>query len=107
VGLGWCAAAIVEALVLGRATVRRIPVRLLRPLLAPILVGAGSAALGWQVSARGGGTLWSGLVGGGCSAVLFTAGMTVADRRLVRQTYGFVASSVRAALSPTRREKAG
>ncbi|MFE9444693.1 oligosaccharide flippase family protein [Streptomyces sp. NPDC006602] len=99
VGLGWCAAAVVEALVLGRAATRRLPVRLFRPLFAPVLVGAGSSALGWAVAARGGGTLWSGIAGGGCSAVLFAAGMTVADRRLVRQTYGFVAGSVRAALS--------
>jgi hypothetical protein len=57
------------------------------------------------VAARGGGTLWSGIAGGGCSAVLFAAGMTVADRRLVRQTYGFVAGSVRAALSRSPGER--
>ncbi|MFG2796170.1 oligosaccharide flippase family protein [Streptomyces pseudovenezuelae] len=107
VGLGWFAGAVVEALVLGRATTRRIPVRLFRPLLAPVLVGTGSSALGWAVSVRGGGTLWSGLAGGGCSAVLFAVGMTVADRRLVRRTCGFAAGSVRAALSRDREEDGG
>ncbi|MFC8358390.1 oligosaccharide flippase family protein [Streptomyces griseorubiginosus] len=99
VGLGWCAAGVVEALVIGRATTRRIPVRLARPLVAPVLAGVGASALGWAVSARGGGTLWSGLAGGACSAALFAVAMTVADRHLVRRTCGFAASSVRAALS--------
>lgn len=103
VGLGWVLSAAVEALVLGRATTRRIPVRLFRPLLAPVLVGVCSSSPGWAVSARGGGTLWSGIAGGACAALLFTAGMTVANRRLMRQTYGFAAGSVRAALSRTRR----
>ncbi|WRZ94800.1 oligosaccharide flippase family protein [Streptomyces sp. NBC_01007] len=100
VGLGWFASAVVEALMLGRATTRRLPVSLVRPLLAPVLIGVGSSALGWAVAARGG-TVWSGFAGGGCAAVLFTAGMTVADRRRVRQTYGFAADSVHAALSRT------
>ncbi|MFF7047003.1 oligosaccharide flippase family protein [Streptomyces griseorubiginosus] len=99
VGLGWCAAGVVEALVIGRATTRSIPVRLARPLLVPVLAGVGASAVGWAVSTRGGGTLWSGLAGGGCSAALFAAAMTVADRHLVRRTCGFAASSVRAALS--------
>ncbi|WP_330263141.1 oligosaccharide flippase family protein [Streptomyces griseorubiginosus] len=107
VGLGWCAAGVVEALVLGRATRRRIPVGLFRPLLAPVLVGTGAAALGWAVSARGGGTLGSGLAGGGCSAVFYAVGMTLADRRLVRRTCGFATSSVRAALSRSRSEESG
>jgi O-antigen/teichoic acid export membrane protein len=101
-GLGWSVAGAVEALVLGRAVGHRIPVHLFRPLRAPVLVGMASASLGWLVASRGGGTLWSGMAGGGCAAVLFTTGMTVADRRLVRQTYGFAAGSVRAALSRSR-----
>ncbi|MFF7945467.1 oligosaccharide flippase family protein [Streptomyces griseorubiginosus] len=105
VGLGWCAAGVVEALVIGRATTRSIPVRLARPLIAPVLAGVGAAALGWAVSARGGGSLWSGLAGGGCSAALFAVAMTVADRHLVRRTCGFAASSVRAALSHRAEEE--
>jgi O-antigen/teichoic acid export membrane protein len=101
-GLGWTVAGAVEALVLGRAVGHRIPVHLFRPLRAPVLIGMASASLGWLVASRDGGTLWSGVAGGGCAAVLFTTGMTVADRRLVRQTYGFAAGSVRAALSRSR-----
>ncbi|MET9730999.1 oligosaccharide flippase family protein [Streptomyces sp. NPDC006458] len=107
VGLGWALSAAVEALVLGRATTRRIPVRLLRPLIAPTLLGVCGASLGWTVAAQGGGTLGSGIAGGACAAALFTAGMTVVDRRLVRQTYGFAAASVRAALPRSHRDENG
>lgn len=103
-GLGWAVAGAVEALMLGRAVGRRIQVHLFRPLLAPVLIGVCGASVGWTVAARGGGTLWSGIAGGGCAAAVFTVAMTAVNRRVVRQTCAFVADSVRAALSHTHEE---
>jgi hypothetical protein len=99
VGLGWLVAAIVEATILGRATLRWTSVRLVRPLLAPVAIGIISGAAGWLVADRGGADLVSGLVGGACSVVCFQAGFILVRRQLLLETFRFFLRSMRAAAS--------
>jgi O-antigen/teichoic acid export membrane protein len=105
-GMGWFASSVAEALVLGRATSRRIPVRLVRPLLGPVAVGLFSALIGRAVDVRMGSDLLSGVLGGGCAMALFAAGMAVSNRRQLRDAYRFATGSVRAALPRARRAAA-
>lgn len=106
IGIGWCVSSVVEAIVLGRATTRRIRVRLLRPLLVPIVVGLGSGGAGWAIASRTGATLLSGALGGACAGLLFLAGMLVGDRTALRETCGFAADAVRATASKRTRHSA-
>lgn len=107
IGIGCCAGSVAEAVVLTRATSRRIPVRLLRPLLAPVVVAVCSAAVGWAVDVREGATLWSGVLGGGCAVMLFAVGLALSDRRRLSGTFRFAAEAVRAAASRRQPVEAG
>jgi O-antigen/teichoic acid export membrane protein len=96
-GLGWLIASVVEGAVLRRATLKWTHVRLVRPLLIPVIVGTISAAAGWLVASRGGANLGSGLLGGMCSVLLFLAGLSVLDGKLLRETFRFALESIRGA----------
>jgi O-antigen/teichoic acid export membrane protein len=96
-GLGWLVSALVQAVILGHATLRWTRVDLVRPLVAPALIGIVSAALGWEVTTRGGADLVSGLGGGVCAVILFLAGLALFHRSLLQDTARFVMTSVRAA----------
>jgi O-antigen/teichoic acid export membrane protein len=98
VGLGWCAAGAVQAVVLGRATLKWTRVRLVRPLLGPVGVGAASAAVGWLVANLGGG-LGAGVAGGVCSLACFQVGLLIFSRKLLYDTFRFAAGSLRATVS--------
>jgi O-antigen/teichoic acid export membrane protein len=97
VGLGWFISAVVQAVVLGRATLKWTQVRLVRPLLVPVAVGVISAGIGWMVADLGGEDLWSGVAGGACSVVCFQVGLLILGRELLYETFRFVARSMRAA----------
>jgi O-antigen/teichoic acid export membrane protein len=99
VGLGWFVSSVVDAVVLGRATVKSTRVRLVRPLVAPLAVGVFSACVGWVIADRGGASLVSGLAGGACSVLCFHAGLVVFRRQLLWETFRFAAGSMRAATS--------
>jgi O-antigen/teichoic acid export membrane protein len=96
-GIGWSVSSAVAALILGRATARRIHARLARPLVAPVAVGVCSAAIGWMTTVRGGADLLSGVMGAGSATALFLLGMAVTNRRHLRETCRFVTESTRAA----------
>jgi O-antigen/teichoic acid export membrane protein len=98
VGLGLFVSGVVGANVLRRAMLKWTSVDLIRPLVAPIAAGVASAATGWFVTESGGPDLVSGLVGGGCSVLLFLALLTVLRRKLVHETFRFAVTSVLSAV---------
>jgi O-antigen/teichoic acid export membrane protein len=100
--LGWLVSCLVDAVVLGRATVRRTQARLAGPLVAPLAAGVVSGAAGWVVSELGGADLRSGLVGGACSVVLFLLLLLCFRANLLRETFGFAREAVGGALSRRR-----
>lgn len=95
-GLGWFVSSVMEAFVLSRAAQKWTPVRMTRPLLAPVVIGVVAGLLGWLVSAVGG-DLVSGVAGGICSVLLFQAGLLVFRRQLCFDTARFFLRSMRAA----------
>jgi O-antigen/teichoic acid export membrane protein len=97
IGLGWFISSTVEAVVLGRATLKWSRVRLVRPLLAPVGMGSLSAGVGWLVALLGGADLLSGVAGGVCSVLCFQAGLLLLCRERLYDTYRFVVGSMRAA----------
>jgi O-antigen/teichoic acid export membrane protein len=99
VGLGWFMSSVVDAVVLGRATLKSTRVRLVRTLLAPLIVGTFSASVGWMIADFGGANLISGLAGGACSILAFHAGLLIFRRQLLWETFRFAASSLQAATS--------
>jgi O-antigen/teichoic acid export membrane protein len=105
VGLGWLAAAVAQAVALGHATRKWTYVRVFDPLVAPVVVGVVSAGVGWLIADRAGGDIVSGLAGGACSVLCFHAGLFLFRRKLLYETFRFVAGSMRAAA--TRSEAGG
>jgi O-antigen/teichoic acid export membrane protein len=99
VGLGWLASAVVGATMLGRATLKWTRVRLIRPMLVPVVVGVVSAAAGWLVSDVGGRDLWSGLAGGAGAVACFQLGLLILRKELLYETFRFAVRSMRAAAS--------
>jgi O-antigen/teichoic acid export membrane protein len=98
-GLGWLVSSIVDATVLARATLKWIPVRLVRPLLIPTLVGVVSAVAGWLIADLAGADLVSGLAGGACSVLLFLTGLFAVRTKLLLETFRLVRDSIRGAVS--------
>jgi O-antigen/teichoic acid export membrane protein len=99
VGLGWLASAVVGATMLGRATLKRARVRLIRPLLVPVVVGVISAGAGWLVADFSGRDLWSAFAGGAGAAACFLLGLLILRKELLYETFRFVIRSMRAAAS--------
>lgn len=98
IGVGWFVAAVLQSIVLGRATTRRIPTRLLRPLLPPILVGLCSSSFGWAITMKAGEDLPGGAAGAASAVAVFAAGLAVVDRRLLEETGRIGLYAMRAAL---------
>lgn len=98
-GLAWLASSVVDAVFLGRATLKWTRVRLIRPLLIPVSAGMVSAVGGWLVADLGGADLLSGVIGGAASVLLYVAGLFVLDGKLLRETVRFALRSMRGAAS--------
>jgi hypothetical protein len=82
--------------------VKSTRVRLVGPLLAPLVVGVFSASVGWAIAYFGGANLISGLAGGACAILTFHAGMLIFRRQLLWETFRFAANSLQAATSRSR-----
>ncbi|MGY1618365.1 oligosaccharide flippase family protein [Geodermatophilus sp. SYSU D00691] len=102
-GLGWAAGAVVEVVVLVRATRRRVAARLLPGLIVPLVVGVVAATGGWLLSTELGPTLWSGVAGGALSAAAFGLGLALFRRAALVDAVHLGARSVRSALRRTHR----
>lgn len=96
VGLGWLAAAVIESVLLVRATKKWLELRLAKGLILPIAIGCTSSAVGWIVSDTSGGDLRSGLAGGVTSVALYVVGLLVFRRALLIDAVRFFAGSLRA-----------
>ena len=98
VGIGWLVSALVEMLVLVRATRKRIAVNLVPMVLVPVAIGCVAAAPGWLIAVEGA-NLITGIAGGALAVCLFQLGLLVFRRALLRQTYAFGLGAMRAAVS--------
>jgi O-antigen/teichoic acid export membrane protein len=96
VGLGWFGSALVEAALLIRATRRWTRPQVVRPLIVPVLAGVIAATLGWFLSAREGGDLVSGLLGGSCAVLCFVTALLLFERPRALETLRFMLASGRA-----------
>jgi O-antigen/teichoic acid export membrane protein len=95
IGLGWCVASIVQAVLLTRATKRRLHVRILPALGPPLLVGLCIASVGWWLTIQIGRTLAVGLVVAAAAAVLFVGAVALLRPHLLQQTYRYALTAVR------------
>lgn len=84
IGIGWFAANLVEAIVLGLRTRRHTPIDFVQPLLLPFAIGACAALAGWLAATALGSTFGAGIVGGLLAAVVYVGPMIVLRRRLAR-----------------------
>jgi O-antigen/teichoic acid export membrane protein len=103
-GVGVLASSLVESAVLVRATSAKLPVRLTRHLVAPILVGSCAATVGWRLARGTPGDLVGAGIGGSVAIVIFVLGMTMVRRQLMADTVSVAMASTRAALRDRRGE---
>jgi O-antigen/teichoic acid export membrane protein len=100
IGLGWLASSLADAAVLVTASRAHVDVHLIRPIVVPVLIGIGSATVGWLVADITGQNLQSGIAGGCCSVSLFVAILFVVRGKLLRETVRFTVGSMRHAIAP-------
>lgn len=98
ISIGALGSSMAEAVVLARSTRATVHVRLGHLVAVPAVIGTCAGAAGWFVSGLGGGSIWSGVLGGLVSAAGFLAGLLVFRRRLLLDSASFILSSVRAGL---------
>lgn len=82
-GVGWLAAGIVEALVLGRAISRRAKARVASLLLVPTSAAVFAAATGWIITSSMRPVLTTPVLGALVAEVAFLAFLMVVDRRML------------------------
>lgn len=99
VGVGWLAAGLVDAVVLGRGARRHAEIRLAHALLVPIAVAAASAAIGWTLSASSEATWVSALLCGGLAEALYVSALLLVSRRSLTDTFAVTGRAVRASLA--------
>jgi O-antigen/teichoic acid export membrane protein len=100
VGIGLAASSAVLVIALRRATLRRMRVPIIRPLVVPIGAGVASAAVGWTVTVLLGEDLLAGLAGGSLSTLLFVGCLLIVRRQLILDVIVFAARSARAGVGP-------
>lgn len=98
-GVGWLAAGVVDAVVLGRGAGRRAELRLIPALIVPLIVGVSSAAVGWIVSSSAGPTITTALLCAGLSEALYVSGLLLLGRRSLAETFAVTGRAIRASLA--------
>jgi O-antigen/teichoic acid export membrane protein/glycosyltransferase involved in cell wall biosynthesis len=100
-GIGWCAAAAVQFVILTRTTGARSGAAVATSLALPTLAAAGAAAAGWLVASAAGRSLGAGLLGLATGELVLLGVLGVAARSalgdtrlLVRDAIGGFAASV-------------
>ena len=84
IGIGWMAASIGEAIVLGVRTRRHVRVGYARALGLPAAVGAAAATAGWLTASQLGPTLISAAAGALVAGVLYVVALAVLRGALLR-----------------------
>jgi O-antigen/teichoic acid export membrane protein len=99
VGMGWLVAALVEALILGRSTLRRIRVSIAAPLALPLLFAAAAAVAGRIVSDQAGDSLSAALAGAAVALAVYGVALLGFCRGLVEETFGIAGRALHASIS--------
>jgi O-antigen/teichoic acid export membrane protein len=99
IGIGLLVSFLVETAVLVHAMRRHLTVRLLRPLVVPVVAGVAAGAAGWRVAGLAGNDLVTGAAGGLVAVAVFLAVLAVARRSLLSETLRFAVGSFRRAAS--------
>lgn len=94
-GMGWLAASLVEASILGGKTVRSCGARVFSRLVAPTFVACCASAVGWLASALMGYSTVSGCLAVSGAAGLYMAGMFFADKEVLFDAAGLGLRSLR------------
>lgn len=97
VGVGWIPGGIVIAALAGRRAAQLTGAAILRSLAVPAAVAIAAGAAGWAIGAAGPETLARGAMGLVAAEVVLRAGLALADRALLSETYRLLARAVRAA----------
>lgn len=85
-GVGWCAAATLLLAVLARATAKRSGAAIGSSVLAPTVIGAGSAVAGWLVARGAGGSVPAGILGAAVGELLLLTGLGLTVRSALADT---------------------
>jgi O-antigen/teichoic acid export membrane protein len=98
-GVGWLAAGVVDAVVLGRGASRKADLRLVPALLVPVSVAAVSGGIGWLVCSSAGTTMTSAFVSAGLAEALYVSGLLLLGRRSLAETFAVTGRAIRASLA--------
>lgn len=101
VGLGWTAASLIEAVILGRKVHRLIGARLVSPMVTPTLLAAICGGSGAYIASSVAPTIGAALVIGSGALAVYVAGVAVARRSLLGETVGIVMRAFRATVART------
>lgn len=99
IGVGWLAASVVDAVVLGRGAGRKTQIRLMPALLLPTGVAVVSGAVGWILSSSGGATMTSVFLGAGPSLLLYVSGLFLLSRSSLAEMFDVSGRAIRASLA--------
>jgi O-antigen/teichoic acid export membrane protein len=99
VGVGWLAAGVVDAVVLGRGARRHAQIRISPTLLLPTGVAVASAAVGWILSSSADATWTSALLCAGVSEFLYVSGLFLLGRHSLAETFAVTGRAIRASLA--------
>jgi polysaccharide transporter, PST family len=100
-GLGWLAAGVVEATVLGRATAAHSHARIISPLAIPTAAAVVAAAAGWVLASSLPASLVAAIAGVATAECLYLAGLFLLSRRQLSETAGVATRAMRAAVART------
>jgi O-antigen/teichoic acid export membrane protein len=98
-GVGWLAAGVVDAVVLGRGASRKAPMRLAPVLLVPACVAAVSAGVGWIASSSGSPTMTSVFLCAGLSEFLYVSGLLLLSRQSLGDMFAVTGRAIRASVA--------
>jgi peptidoglycan biosynthesis protein MviN/MurJ (putative lipid II flippase) len=97
-GIAWLAAAICFAFVLERSARRTVGARLVRPVVAPLLLAILASAAAWVVADMGGPSLTKAGLSAVFGEAIFLAGLFLVRRALLADMLGLAGRSLRLSL---------
>jgi O-antigen/teichoic acid export membrane protein len=97
VGIGWCAAAGVDAALLARYTTREIQVPIIVSVASPTIAAAGAAAIGWWLATEIEGALAGSIAATGTVAIVYPVLRAVMCPHDLRDTYDVLRRGLRRA----------
>jgi hypothetical protein len=103
IGVGNLSGALVEVVLLDRATRRTAGVAPYRPLLAPVSVALVSGGVGWFVCTSGPAGIWTAVAAGALTLGLTLAGLWLACSRDLKDVLRLAARTVRNAIPALHR----